>query len=386
MLLVVVIVPGPGVLDKAVVANVWTTGSGSVAAGFVAPAGFWPGGSDFEAFLAGTAGQDFLGCFPLGPSLAGVGAGAKLFAGVGAAVGVEEVVVVKVDVGVEVLKASDVGFKDLASDECPNSGWAACFVRGASFAADGDDDDDDAPVLDPFDGEHFGAGFGVFNVMDLALTDLEIEVDPAFRDGLTACKDFGSTLSLTDFEVVAGDGLVCAEVVAVAAAGVGLVVVEVVAVAAAGVGLVGAEVIFVATAGVGLVCAEVIFVAAAGVGLVVVEVVAVAAAAVGLVGAEVVAVAAVVGLVGAEVNLLGSVFALDGRVVFVAVAAAMRIDLMGASLVDFGTRFWIGVDASFGDVGRIVISKSSSASIGAVLEASFVDDEGASPASCFGAG
>ena len=384
MLLVVVIVPGPGVLDKAVVANVWTTGSGSVAAGFVAPAGFWPGGSDFEAFLAGTAGQDFLGCFPLGPSLAGVGAGAKLFAGVGAAVGVEEVVVVKVDVGVEVLKASDVGFKDLASDECPNSGWAVCFVRGAGFVDDGDDDG--APVLDPFDGEHLGAGFGVFNVMDLALTDLEIDVDPAFRDGLTACKDFGSTLTLTDFEVVAGVGLVGAEVIFVAAAGVGVVVVDVVAVAAAGVGLVGAEVIFVATAGVGLVCAEVIFVAAAGVGLVVVEVVAVAAAAVGLVGAEVVAVAAVVGLVGAEVNLLGSVFALDGRVVFVAVAAAMRIDLMGASLVDFGTRFWIGVAACFGDAGRIMISKSSSASIGAVFEASFVEDEGANPASCFGDG
>ena len=251
MLLVVVMVPEPfvaGGLDKAVAADalVWTTGFvGSVVPGFVAPAGFWPGGSDFEAFLAGTAGQDFLGCFPLGPSLAGVGAGAKLFAGVGAAVGVVVVVVVKVDVGVEVLKAFDATCKDLASDECPDSGWAACFVRG-------DGDGDDAPVLDPFDGEHFGAGFGVFNVMDLALTDLEIEVDPAFRDGLTACKDFGSTLTLTDFEVVAGVGLVCAEVIFVAAAGVGLVVVEVVAVAAAAVGLVGAEVVAVAAV-VGLV-------------------------------------------------------------------------------------------------------------------------------------
>ena len=121
--------------------------------------------------------------------------------------------------------------------------------------------------------------------------------------------------------------------------------------------MVGAGVIFVATAGVGLVDAEVAAVAAAG-----------------------------GGLVGAEVVLLGSVFALDGRVVFVAVAAAVRIDLVGASLVDFGTRFWIGVAACFGDAGRIMISKSSSASIGAVFEASFVDDEGASPASCFGDG
>ena len=96
--------------------------------------------------------------------------------------------------------------------------------------------------------------------------------------------------------------------------------------------------------------------------------------------------AAVVGLVGAEGVLLGSVFALDGRVVLVAVAAAVRIDLVGASLVDFGTRFWIGVAACFGDARGIMISKSSSASIGAVFEASFVDDEGTSPASCFGAG
>ena len=106
-----------------------------------------------------------------------------------------------------------------------------------------------------------------------------------------------------------------------------------------------------------------------------------------MVDAEVAAVAAaVVGLVGAEVNLFGSVFALDGRVVFVAVAAGVRIDLVGASLVDFGTRFWIGVAASFGDVGRIVISNSSSVSKSAALEACFVDDEGTSPASFFGVG
>ena len=93
-------------------------------------------------------------------------------------------------------------------------------------------------------------------------------------------------------------------------------------------------------------------------------------------------------MVGAEVIFVAAagVFALDGRVVFVAVAAGVRIDLVGASLVDFGTRFWIGVAASFGDAGRIMISKSSSASIGAVLEASFVEDEGASTASCFGDG